>query len=1011
MLLFIPLFAVTKLDIMPINQNNHFYYSDVAFSQLMNKRVNKILLICSTYDAFMLEEDGRIDEQIFNEYVALNLRYPPQFIQVTEADEALEILANDSIDMVISTLSLVGMDAFELAKLIKKKGYGIPFVLLTPFSRETRLMLKNEDTSAIDAVFSWLGHSDIMLAIVKLLEDVINANHDVNKVGVQVIILVEDSIRFYSSYLPNIYKIIFIQSKKFMAEGLNEHQKTMRMRGRPKILLATNYEKAVEYYEKYKNNLLGIISDISYPRNGEQDKHAGLRLCKRVRKEDRFLPFLLQSSDAENVVHAKRLRAGFIDKNSKTLIHELKEYIVENFAFGDFVFICPKTNKEVGRASDLKSLQKLVKEIPDEVLNYHINRNHFSKWFKARALFHIANLFKYMRAEHFNNLDEVREFIYQALSGYRKNTARGVIAKFYRKRFDSYVMFARIGEGSIGGKARGLAFIDMLLKKNKLHHKYKDVFITIPKTVVISTDMFDLFMENNNLYNIALSDEEDEVILNHFVKAKLPKSLLRDLKGYVKVIERPIAVRSSSLLEDSYYQPFAGIYSTFMLPMIGEEDVCLQRLAEAIKSVYASVYFKSSKAYMQATKNVIDEEKMAIVLQEVCGNRHDNIYMPTFSGVTRSVNFYPVIDEKAEDGVVELALGLGKHIVDGGGHNLRFSPKSPQKVLQLSTPELALSSTQKHFYALKMDLDSFKPSVEDDINLEKLSIRYIPDDRSFRMILSTYDFHSEMLRDGWVDGGKKIVSFSHVLKYNKFPLSEIIAEVLEMGQQAMNNPVEIEFAVNLKKNASNEMTFNLLQIRPIVETSGSQVVDISEDDTDNAIIMSNSALGNGVITGLRDVVYIKTQNFDAANNPQLPALIEKINNEFVKRNENYILIGPGRWGSHDPWLGIPVIWPQISEARLIVESGLENYRIDPSQGTHFFQNLTSFHVGYFTINPFINDGLYRVDVLDSMEAVYEDDFIRHVRFDDALIVKIDGRNSKGVILTKVENEIDKLLKQ
>ena len=990
---------------MPLSQNSHFYYSDVAFGQLMNKRVNKILLICSTYDAFMLEEDGRIDEQIFNEYVALNLRYPPQFIQVTDAEEAMDILENDSIDMVISTLNLVGVDAFEFAKDVKAKWKDIPFVLLTPFSRETRLMLKNEDTSGIDVTFSWLGHSDIMLAIVKLLEDIINADHDVNEVGVQVIILVEDSIRFYSSYLPNIYKIIFNQSKKFMAEGLNEHQKTMRMRGRPKILLATNYEKAVEYYEKYKNNLLGIISDISYPRNGEQDKQAGLRLCKRVRKEDRFLPFLLQSSDSENVVHANRLRAGFIDKNSKTLIHELKEYIVENFAFGDFVFICPKTNKEMGRAFDLQSLQKLVQEIPDEVLSYHVNRNHFSKWFKARALFHIANMFKYMRAEHFNNLDEVRAFIYEALSGYRKNTARGVIAKYYRKRYDSYVMFARIGEGSIGGKARGLAFIDMLLKQNKLHHRYPGVFITIPKTVVISTEMFDLFMEGNDLYKIALSEMDDEEILQRFVRARLPKSLLRDLKGYIRVIERPIAIRSSSLLEDSHYQPFAGIYSTFMLPMLGDEEIRLRMLAEAIKSVYASVYFKSSKAYMQATKNVIDEEKMAIVLQEVCGNLHGDIYMPSFSGVTRSVNFYPVIDEKAEDGVVELALGLGKHIVDGGGHNLRFSPKSPKKVLQLSTPELALSSTQKHFYALKMDQDSFKPSIHDDINLEKLSIRKIPKDRSFRMILSSYDFHSEMIRDAWDEDGKKIVSFSHILKYDKFPLSEIIAEVLEIGQTAMNNPVEIEFAVNLKKNSSDEMVFNLLQIRPIVETSGSQVVDIAEDEMDDSIIVSESALGNGVITGLHDIIYVKPQGFEASNNPKLPSLIDKINAEYAEKQENYVLIGPGRWGSHDPWLGIPVSWPQISEARLIVESGLDNYRIDPSQGTHFFQNLTSFHVGYFTINPFINDGSYNVEKLDAMPAKYEDEYIRVVHFEDELVVKIDGRKSKGVILTNSNKEI------
>ncbi len=988
---------------MPLSENSHFYYSDVAFGQLMNKRVNKILLICSTYDAFMLEEDGRIDEQIFNEYVALNLRYPPQFIQVTEAKDALEIVKNDNIDLVISTLNVVGMDVFEMSKQMKELQEGIPVVLLTPFSREVTLRLEHEDTSSIDAVFSWLGHSDIMMAIVKQLEDMINVDHDVNEVGVQVIILVEDSVRFYSSYLPNIYKIIFNQSKKFMAEGLNEHQKTMRMRGRPKILLATNYERAIEYYEKYKNNLLGIISDISYPRNGKQDKQAGLRLCKRVRKEDRFLPFLLQSSDGENEGHAKRLRAGFINKNSKSLNHELKEYIIENLAFGDFIFYCPRTGEEVARATDLQSLQKLVRVISDEVLSYHVNRNHFSKWLKARALFHIANMFKYMRVEHFGSLDEIREFIYQALSGYRKNTARGVIAKYYRKKFDSYVMFARIGEGSIGGKARGLAFIDVLLKQYKMHHKYPGIFITIPKTVVISTEMFDLFMESNNLYDIALSDEDDEVILKRFIKSRLPKSLLRDLNEYIRVIDKPIAIRSSSLLEDSHYQPFAGIYSTFMLPMQGDDELKLRMLAEAIKSVYASVYFKSSKAYMQATKNVIDEEKMAIVLQEVCGMVYDDMYMPSFSGVTRSVNFYPVIDEKAEDGVVELALGLGKHIVDGGGHNLRFSPKSPKKVLQLSTPELALSSTQKHFYALKMDQNSFRPSIHDDINLIKLSIRQIPKHSSFRMLLSTFDFHSEMVRDGWVEEGKKIVSFSHVLKYDKFPLAEIIQDVLEIGQTAMNNPVEIEFAVNLNKNETNEMVFSLLQIRPIVETSGSQIVDILERDEDDAIIVSDSALGNGVITGIHDIVYIKPQGFEATNNPKLPALIEKINGDFAKQNKNYALVGPGRWGSHDSWLGIPVSWPQISEARLIVESGLDNYRIDPSQGTHFFQNLTSFHVGYFTINPFIKDGIYHVEKLDKMKAVYEDEYIRVVHFDNELIIKIDGRKSKGVIMSRTNN--------
>lgn len=977
--------------------NLSFYNTDVAFGQLMKNRINKVLLICSQYDAFMLEEDGRIDEQIFNEYVSLNLRYPPQFIQVSVASEALEIVKNDQIELVINMLSVQGMDPVELSNKIKEINEDIPIVALTPFSLEVSRRLEKQKLHAVDFVFSWLGHSDILLAIVKLIEDLNNVEHDVNVIGVPVIILVEDSVRFYSSYLPNIYKIIFLQSKKFMSEGLNEHQKTMRMRGRPKILLATNYEQAVEYYERYKNNLLGVISDMNYKRNGEKDPHAGLRLCKKIKADDKFMPFLLQSSDAKNAEHAKRLRVDFIDKNSNTLINELRRYIVHNFAFGDFEFFCPKENKIIGRAHDLQGLQKLIKEVPDEVLQYHIDRNHLSKWLKSRALYYIADMFKFMRAEHFNDLNEVREFIYSALAEYRKNSGRGVIAKFYRDSFDSFVMFARIGDGSIGGKARGLAFIDLFLKKNKLHHRYPGVFVTIPKTVVITTDIFDEYMESNNLYEIALSDKPDEEILKAFVKASLPMNLLQDLEKYIDVVSRPIAIRSSSLLEDSHYQPFAGIYSTIMLPLNSGKSKSLIKLADAIKSVYASVYFSASKSYMSATHNVIDEEKMAIILQEVCGQEYDDIFMPSFAGVTRSVNFYPIGDEKAEDGVVEIALGLGKHIVEGGGNNLRFSPNQTNKILQLSTPELALSSTQKHFYALKMNQDEFHPSVNDSMNLVHRSIRYLPKHNSMRMMLSSFDLHSKMIRDAWEDSAKKVVTFNHILKYRKFPLANIISDILNLGQLNMNKPIEIEFAVDLNKNEEGEFTFNILQIRPIVDSTDNQIVDIGVVDNDNAIIYSDSALGNGIYKNIRDIVYVRPDNFNASNNVKLPSIIEKINEGFASRQENYILVGPGRWGSSDPWLGIPVRWPQISQSRIIIESGLSNYRIDPSQGTHFFQNLTSFRVGYLTVNPFIKQGVYDHEFLDALPASYEDEFIRVVHFDEDLVIKLDGKNGLAVV--------------
>ncbi|MGM0612779.1 MAG: PEP/pyruvate-binding domain-containing protein [Bacteroidota bacterium] len=999
---------MNEQDYLNYRPEKQYYFSDTSFDLLMRKRISKILLICSTYDAFMLEEDGRIDEQIFNEYVSLNLRYPPQFIQVSSAEEAWKVLEEEQIDLVISMLSIGDMDPFQMSISIKNKYPDIPIVVLTPFSREVTLKLRNEDLSAIDHVFCWLGNANILLAIIKLIEDSMNVQHDVEKVGVQVIILVEDNIRFYSSYLPNIYRIIFKQSKMFMAEGLNEHQKMLRMRGRPKILLARTYEQAVDYYEKYKHNLLGIISDISYYRNNKMDKFAGVRLCRKVRKDDKFLPFLLQSSDGTNEKLAKRERVGFINKNSKTLLKELRDYIVQNFAFGDFIFLDPTTGEEIDRATDLQSFQQKIYTIPDKTLSYHINRNHISKWLNARALFPIAEMLKYLRPEHFDNLDEIRKFLFDTIASYRRGKGRGVIAKFYRERFDEYLIFSRIGEGSIGGKARGLAFIDSLLKKHNLMDKYEDVIITIPRTVVLSTDVFDEFMDDNELYEIALSDIPDDEILDHFINARLPFRIHKDLLAFIEVVHNPIAIRSSSLLEDSHYQPFAGIYNTYMVPKIEDDErLMLELLGNAIKSVYASVFYKDSKAYMEATSNVIDEEKMGIVLQEVCGTEKkelDNLFSPTFSGVARSINFYPIEPEKSEDGIASIAVGLGKYIVDGG-QTLRFSPKYPKKILQLSNPDMALRDTQKYFYALDLQSDSFQPSVDDAVNLEKVKIKDIVDAPAFKHVFSTFDYTNNVIRDGVNYKGKKIVTFANILKHSKFPLADILQDILETGQKAMNNPIEIEFAVNMDTPKGQPMIFSMLQIRPIVENKEELDLDLEEDvKKEDTIIYSNSALGNGEIDYMKDIVYVKPESFQAANNPKIAEIIEKLNSRFKDQAENYILIGPGRWGSNDPWLGVPVKWAQISQARLIVESGLENYRIDPSQGTHFFQNLTSFQVGYFTINPHENDGYYDVEYLNQQEAVYEDEFVRHVQFESPIVVKIDGRKNKGAVFRDQANE-------
>jgi CheY-like chemotaxis protein len=975
-----------------------YFFSDTSFSTLMRKRIYHVLLVSSAYDAFILEDDGRIDEQIFNEYVSLNLRYPPQFILADSKDEAIRIIKEESIDLVITMLSLEKIDTFELAAVIKKEFPAIPIVVLTPFSREVSLKIDKEDLSSIDYVFSWLGNADILLAIIKLIEDSMNVEHDVKEVGVQTILLVEDSIRFYSSYLPNIYKIIFKQSLKFMSEGLNEHQKMLRMRGRPKILLATNYEEAIEYYEKYKHNLLGVITDLSYRRGGKTDKYAGIKLCDRIKSDDKFMPLLLQSSDAESEKLAKKTKVGFINKHSKTLSFELRNFIFEYFAFGDFVFDNQEYGSKAWRASDLKSFQGILFQVPDPSLEYHITRNHFSKWFRARALFPLADLIRDLRVEDFKNLDEVRRFMFDAIASFRLNKARGIIAEFYRDSFDEYYTFTRIGEGSIGGKARGLAFLDSLIMRHKILDKFPNVIVNIPRTVVLTTDVFDDFMEENDLYSIALSDTvTDQEILDNFVASRLPFRIHEDLYTFISVIQNPVAVRSSSLLEDSHYQPFAGIYSTYMIPFVkNDERLLIEMLAKAIKSVYASAFFKDSKTYMSATLNVIDEEKMGIVLQEVCGERYGNHFYPSFSGVARSINFYPIEPEKPEDGIANIALGLGKYIVDGG-LNLRFSPKYPKKILQLSTPEMALRETQRIFYALDLDASKFKPSLDDGANLLTLKISQAEKDNSIRQIASTYDFNNQVLRDGILHEGKKLITFANILQHNIFPLAEILDLTLKIGQSEMNKPVEIEFAVNLSQKKGESHVFNLLQIRPIVDNKESVEVELGDVNKEDVVIISNSALGNGIIDNITDIVYVKPESFDPAKSAQIAEDVGFQNEKFLKEDKNYILIGPGRWGSTDPWLGIPVKWPQISAARVIIESGLENYRIDPSQGTHFFQNLTSFRVGYFTINPYLNDGYYDIDYLNRKEPVFEDEFIRHIRFTSPVHVKIDGRKNRAVI--------------
>ena len=971
-------------------------FRDTPFANLMNKRIYNVLLIATKYDSFMLEDDGRVDEQIFNEYTSLSLRYPPRFTQVTTEEEALNELKNRNFELIICMPNMDNRDIFAAASEIKVHYPNTPIVVLTPFSKEVSKRIANEDLSAIDYVFSWLGNSELLLAIIKLIEDKMNAPDDTASVGVQIILLVEDSIRFYSSALPHLYKFVLEQSQMFAKEALNDHQRTLRMRGRPKIKLARNYEEAVRIFDQYRDNMLGIISDMSFMHNGVKDPYAGYKFGQYVRKTGLIIPFVLESSEASNHVYAKELNASFIDKNSKSYPQDLKKKIMQRFGFGDFVILNPHTKEEIMRIKDLKDLQKKVFQIPDDSLVYHLSRNHFSRFFYSRAMFPPAEVLKHVDVSDYKDMDEARKLIFDLIVQYRRMKNTGVVAVYQKDRFDEYSNFARIGDGSLGGKGRGLAFIGAMVKRYpKLE---SDNFaVNIPKTVVICTDIFDEFMETNELYPVALGDADDETILRYFLRASLPSRLIEDLMAFFDVVKSPIAVRSSSLLEDSHYQPFAGIYSTYMVPKIEEKYDMLRTVSDAIKAVYASVFYKDSKAYMTATSNLIDQEKMAIVLQEVVGSRYNDHFYPTMSGVARSLNFYPIGNEKAEDGIANIALGLGKYIVDGG-QTLRFSPRHPHSILQMSTMDFALRETQTRFYALDLKNMAETFSVDDAFNLVKLGLKDADAEGSLKYIVSTYDPYDQIIRDGYYPGGRKILSFVNILQHDVFPLADTLDQILRIGQQEMGRPVEIEFAVNMDPSDHTRATFYLLQIRPIVDNKEIMDEDLSLVKNEETILSSTSVLGHGIVGDVQDIIYVKTGAFNSSNNQLIAYEIEKMNRSFTDQEKGYVLVGPGRWGSSDSWLGIPVKWPHISNARVIVECGLENYRVDPSQGTHFFQNLTSFGVGYFTVNPFKGDGWFDEAFLNAQPAVEETEYLRHVHFDAPITIKMDGKKSLGVVL-------------
>ena len=1000
---------------------NKFYLKDVSFVNLMMRRIYNVLIVANPYDAFMLEDDGRIEEKIYNEYMELGLRYPPTFTQVSTTEEAAQVLRSTVIDLVICMPGNADNDAFDVARDIKGKFPNIHCVVLTPFSHGITKRMENEDLSIFDYVFCWLGNTNLILSIIKLIEDKMNLEHDIREAGVQMILLVEDSVRFYSSILPNLYNYILEQSKNFSKEALNRHAATMRMRGRPKVVLARTYEEAQKLYDKYSNNTLGVISDARFPLKSaakafgnevEQEANpehgtdtfgrekcpdAGLRLFRYIRKTDPFVPLIIESSESDNRAKAEAEGFRFVDKNSKKMSVDLRRLMEEHMGFGDFIFRDPKTHEEIMRIRSLKELQDNIFNIPNDSMLYHISRNHMSRWLCARAIFPVSAFLKHVTWEKLQDVDAHRQIIFDAIVQYRHMKNLGVVAVFDRMKFDKYAHFARIGEGSLGGKGRGLAFLDNIIKRHPEFNQYENATVQIPKTVVLCTDIFDEFMMSNNLYPIALSDASDDEILKHFLHAQLPDSLIADFFTFFEATKSPIAIRSSSLLEDAHYQPFAGIYSTYMIPYLADKYQMLQMLACAIKGVYASVFYRDSKAYMTATRNVIDQEKMAVILQEVVGKDYGPRYYPTMSGVLRSLNYYPIGDEEAEEGIASLALGLGKYIVDGG-QTLRVCPYHPHQVLQTSETEMALRDTQTQFYALDMKHvgDDFK--VDDGFNILKLRVKDAVEDQSLNYIASTFDPYDQVINDGVYETGRKLITFAGVLQHDVVPLPELMQMSMKCGSEAMRRPVEIEFACNI--HADKTCDFYLLQIRPIVDAKEMLDEDVWAIPDADCLLRSHNSLGHGISEDVTDVVYVKyDDHFSAMNNFYVADDIERINRKFLADGKNYVLIGPGRWGSSDHYLGVPVKWPHISAARVIVEVALKNYNIDPSQGTHFFQNLTSFGVGYFTVDTNTEEGGFvNKEMLDAMPAVEETQYVRHVRFDRPLRILMDGKKQEGAVL-------------
>lgn len=970
------------------------------YTSLMVRRVRRILLVCNNYDSFALEEDGHIDVQIAQEYAELNLSNPPLILRAETTTQALGMAQQgEQFDLVITMNNAGSLDVFDFAESMKLLSPDTPIVLLSAFSKQTYRNVTDHKRQYIDYFFCWNNSADLIIAIIKLLEDRMNADHDILEEGVRAIILVEDSVRYYSTYLPLLYKLVLQQNSIAIRDALNEKQQLLRKRARPKVLMATCYDEALALYNRYRDNIIGVISDIGFvihkgdPSSSEK-LDAGVDLCRIIRADNPTMPFLLQSSQESMRLVANRLHVGFIVKKSKTLTQELSEYIGREFGFGDFVAIDPDTGEEIARANDLEGFEHIISTISPRAFRRLSDNNYLSKWLFARGLFAVGKQVSPLTIKDDSDIEHIRAINIKTIHDYRINQALGVVAKYHPDTYNDTIWFARYGTGALGGKGRGLAFLNHILQKYDLYDRWENVRVLVPRTLVITTDSFDAFIHDNGLQYVINSDISDEEILSEFVASTLPQDLTEALRRFIRVAHRPLAVRSSSKLEDSYYQPFAGVYSTYMIPHTENEDQQLRLLSKAIKSVYASVYFSASRGYIASTANVLSEEKMAIVVQEVCGETEGNYYFPTISGVARSINFYPVGYEKPEDGIVKVAYGLGKTVVDGE-QVLRFSPHYPKHVMQTSTPDLAMRETQQTMLALSLAPERFKTSIDDAVNLQRFSVADCEQFGSLKRVASTFDYENMRMVDSCYVSGPRCLTFAPVLKFNTFPLADIVSRLLDIAAAEIKCPVEIEFAANLMQEPA---VFNVLQIRPISADGLTAKVDWKNIDETAPIIRSDSALGVGEVEGITDVIYLRQDTFNILRTREMADTLRAWNARMRQEARSYVLIGYGRWGSQIPTLGVPVQWSDISEAKALVECSLPDFRIDPSQGSHFFQNMTSFNVGYINVNSFARpEDTLDTAQLDVLPAIEETDFVRHVRFEKPLHIYIDGFKNHALI--------------